>query len=100
MICTDYDLCAGCHNQRHAVHPEHDSWKKPGIFCDGCGKKDLAPNERHKCSKCPDFDLCSGCYSRSHEIHPEHDSWKMPGIFCDGCGKKDLAPNERHKCSK
>lgn len=78
MTCPDYDLCAECHSQHHDdVHPEHNTWNLPGIFCDGCGKRDLASNDCHTCLMCRDYDLCAECHTSRLEVHPEHDSWKV-----------------------
>eukprot|EP00930_Biecheleria_cincta_P082392 TRINITY_DN7212_c0_g1_i2.p1 TRINITY_DN7212_c0_g1~~TRINITY_DN7212_c0_g1_i2.p1 ORF type:complete len:901 (-),score=164.77 TRINITY_DN7212_c0_g1_i2:209-2857(-) len=108
-ICPDYDLCSSCHSNRHDIHPEHDTWDHkahehvaqhpPGIWCDGCGKRPLPAEDRHKCKNCPDYDLCSACHSNRHTIHPEHDSWQHEhGVWCDGCGKRPLLAEDRHKC--
>jgi len=84
--CRDYDLCETCHNNRHAIHPEHSFYRMPAPFslelsvvCDGCGKKKIQPEDRFKCTECPDYDLCASCFDDCSRIHPHHSTWEHQG---------------------
>lgn len=87
--CRDFDLCESCYKKRDRLHPGHSFKIVPGhvlpfplelsVCCDGCGKKQVQPQDRFKCLECPDYDLCTSCFEQRSLIHPEHSTWQHLG---------------------
>ena len=107
--CRDFDLCESCYKKRDWLHPGHSFKIVPGhvlpfplelsVCCDGCGKKQVQPQDRFKCLECPDYDLCTSCFEQRSLIHPEHSTWQHLGqrLCCGSAPPAEPEPESGHE---